>query len=62
MRNINTSNIKMTLAEIEAEMISQKINRNKIVKFIKIVSEKNKKNLPLTNTLRALAPGIDSES
>lgn len=52
----------MTLAEIEAEMISQKINRNKIVKFIKIVSEKNKKNLPLTNTLRALAPGIDSES
>jgi len=59
MRSINTSNIRMTLAEIEAEMIEQGLNKNKIVKFIEIVKAKKSKHLPLTNTLRALAPGIE---
>jgi len=49
----------MTLAEIEAEMIEQGLNKNKIVKFIEIVKAKKSKHLPLTNTLRALAPGIE---
>lgn len=59
MRRQNTSNISINLSELKDTLDEIKINPVKIRKILSAITKKKTKHAALSNTLCAIAPGIE---